>query len=193
MRAITKIEEETKLDLQVQVSSLKSLTITHTDKIQKLHFAFAIRESLIKQEHQKNKTVYAHNMELQKKMDIAVKEAEVKEAQLKRLQTTLRIANERRNQAEDTLQELLINPLNVIALSSSDDNKCKEEIEELKIKLERESVQRSILAYVLVENKKASQARIQELEGQLKEPRKSRRSYHSRQYKQAHYLLRELL
>ena len=37
----------------------------------------------------------------------------------------------------------------------------------MKIKLEAESVQRSILAQVLVENEKASQARIQELERQL--------------------------
>ena len=91
----------------------------------------------------------------------------MKEAQIKRLQTTLRIANERRNQAEDTVQELLSNPLNIIASSSLADNKWKEEVEDLKIKLERESVQRSILAQVLVENEKASQARIQELERQL--------------------------
>ena len=80
MRVVAEIEEETKLNLQVQVSSLKSLTTTHTDKIQELQFALAVRESLIEQEHQKNKMIYAQNVELQKKLDIAAKETEVKEA-----------------------------------------------------------------------------------------------------------------
>ena len=167
MKAITQIEEETKLGLQVQLSSLKSLTATHTDKIQELYFALVIRESLIKQEHQKNKDVYVQNMELRKKLDIAAKEAEVKEAQLKRLQTTLQIANKQRNHAEDTLQELLSDPLNVSALPSSDNNKWKEEIKELKTKLVSEFVQRSLLTQVFLDKEKASEARIQELERQL--------------------------
>ena len=155
MKAIAELEEETKLNLQVQVSSLKSLTTTHTDKIQELSFALAIRESLIEQEHQKNKEVYAQNIGLQKKLDIASKEVEVKEAQLKRLQTTLRIANEQRNQAEATLQELLSDPLGTPALPSFDNDKWKKEIEELKTKLESESVQCSILAWVFLDKEKA--------------------------------------
>ena len=62
MKVVAEIEEETKLNLQVQVSSLKILTTTHTNKIQELSFALTIRESLIKQEHQKNKVVYTHRI-----------------------------------------------------------------------------------------------------------------------------------
>ena len=120
MRAIAKIKEEIKLNLQKQASSLKSLTTTPIDNIQELQFALAIRESLIEKEYEKNKIVYAQNMELQKKLDIAAKEVEVNEAQLQRLQTTLRIANARRSQAEDTLQELLSDPLNISTPSSLD-------------------------------------------------------------------------
>ena len=80
MRVVAEIKEETNLNPQVQVSSLKSLTTTHTNKIQELQFALIVRESLIEQECQKNKIVYAHNMELQKKLDTVAKEAKVKEA-----------------------------------------------------------------------------------------------------------------
>ena len=61
------------------------MTPTHTNKIQEMQFALAIKESLIEQEHQKNKTVYAQNVDLLKKLDLAAQEAKMREAQIKRL------------------------------------------------------------------------------------------------------------
>ena len=71
------------------------------------------------------------------------------------------------------MQELLSDPLNISALPSSDNNKWKEENEELKTKLVSESVQRTLLTQVFLDKEKASKARIQELERQLAAAKRS--------------------
>ena len=132
-----------------------------------MNLALEIKESLYEQGLKKHQEMVTQNTELQKQLEVTMREGKIQEGNVKKLQTALRVANERRTQAKTTLQELLIDPLNTPTSIREDGEKWKKEIDELKGKLEMEALQRTLLTQVFLDKEKAADAKIKELEKQL--------------------------
>ena len=122
---MAKLQVDSTINLKVKVSSLESKIGSYTNKIQEMHLALAIKESLYEQGLKKNLELTTKNTELQRQLEVTMREGRLQEGYVKKLTTTLRVANERRTQAEATVQELLTDPLNTPTSIGEDGGKWK--------------------------------------------------------------------
>ena len=76
-KSIAKLEVESKVKLDIKVSSLECQLESYNKKIQEMNLALAVKESLYEQGLKKHQEMVTQNTELQKQLEVTIREGRI--------------------------------------------------------------------------------------------------------------------
>ena len=136
------IETDQSQIMQLQAVLMAGINDELRDTIMESQVALATEQSKVDAEQLKHKSFIEENHELQGRLQAALKVANEKEKHAARLQKSLDIANLRRMQAEESVSQLLADPL----VEPASTPISKEEIKNLKSQVKIGQIQLSALS-----------------------------------------------